>query len=178
MQLKKLSLLIILISIFGCNRAVKQERFIFIDYNDVMQDLNTKGKASEYYSKLNYKAMICLDTACMVTFNKLNPDYKQTNHIDSSFMEIVAFINSNWTREMHVDFESMKYIFSDADIINRMCSYIYTNGINYNNIDSTIYIKDDNKAVFSHHYTGGTETFRAMLIKNKLKFQLVQTIKE
>jgi hypothetical protein len=85
----------------------------------------------------------------------------------------IDFINRNWEREMHVDFESLKVIFTDEEVINRMCSYVNKNGVNYNNIDSTIYIKDDNRAYFTHHYIDGYETFRVSLDGRQLKIQLV-----
>lgn len=174
--IKKLVLLVFLLSFLSCNRSLKQDRFVFIDYNVVIQDLKEKGKASEYYKKLNYEAMICLDTNSIATFKKINPDFMQGNYIDSSFMEKVRFVNKSWGREMHVDYESLSYIFTNEDIINRMCSYINKNGVSYNNIDSTVYIKDDNIAYFTHKYIDGFETFRLTLKEKQLKVQLVSEI--
>lgn len=80
--------------IMGTSSLICQETSLdtvqFIDYYTIMDELNRKGKDSEFYTSLDYESMLYLNRASFETLKKLDPDFLKKNYIDTSSIFITV----------------------------------------------------------------------------------------
>lgn len=170
-------LLCLLISAFCFGCKTRHDRFRFIDYDVVVRDLKANGKTSTYYKTLNFEAMIYLDTNCISTLKKINPNFISENDLGKAFFESINFKNKDWTWEQTIDIKNIKELFDNKKIFDLMCTKMGERCIDYSKIDSTVYIKNDKVAIFTTFFRNGwSETYRAILTDGELKLELLQEI--
>jgi hypothetical protein len=158
--------------------SVKQNRFKFIDYYVVLQDLNSNGQNSAYYKDIDYEAMLWLDTNCIPIIRKANPDFIAQSNINIEEYRVSSNSKTNdWTWELEVNLKGIKSLFNDKSIFDKIYSSINRGYIDYSTIYNTIYFKNDT-AIFTCIHPTSSETYRVTLKGSKQKLEILENIIE
>jgi hypothetical protein len=137
-----------------------------IDYDNVLNDLKNKGKNSIYYRELDYNAMLLLDYNCVRDLLRVNPNFMEENSL--KIEDYKHQIKSDYIKQYQLLFTiNIKELFSDQKNIYLILQNTTENKRTNYELDSKVYIKEPNTAVFT--ITGGfwTKTIR-LTLKNGL----------
>ena len=170
-------LFIIIISLFPTFVHSQNSKTIFLDYDEILHDLNNEGQSSKYFKGLNAEAMLLLDYNCLKDLLKVNPVLNE-NEINQENFSIQS--DSNYIRHYQLlFFTDIKRLFSIQETYKLILKEIWGDSIELNyKLDSEVYIKEPNKAVFTIYGNSWSKTFRLTLKNGLIALELVSQIIE
>jgi hypothetical protein len=135
--------------------------------------LKLKGSKSKYYSDLDYE-LLNLDKSSVKILLKINPKFLKEKNIDTTV--IFQKPKNQFVQQFDVASKDLKDFFGNKTILNHALDKMI--GEKSRQLDSKIYIKDNNVAIFTVFGQFWSATYKAKLIDNKVKVELLYDIIE
>lgn len=149
------------------------------DYTTIINDLIKNGNKSEYYENLDYEAMLFLDKTSFKVLIIVNPHFLVERNIDTA--NIFHEVPEKFSYELPVDFTNINQLFFTSDIWKNVLLQLKRENLKNQSdmmIDKKIYIKDNQKAIFTVRVNSWSITYRVILRNKKLRFEELYEIQE
>ena len=172
----RITILILMVFVFiNLNgQPLKPDYIEYFDYNTVIKDLKSNGIKSAFYSNLDYESMLYLDKSAVKTLLKVNPKFLKEKNIDTTV--IFQKINNQLNLQFDLSSNNLRDFFDNKVILNKALNKLVGEG--NRNLDNQIYIKNNQIAIFTVWGHSWSSTYKAILIDNKVKIELLYQINE
>jgi hypothetical protein len=156
----KKSSLILIVSLVSNLLYSQESKPIFLEYDNILKDLKKEGQSSKYLKGLNPEAMLLLDFNCLKDLLKVNPRMLAENDINPEYFN--ASTDSNYMKQYQLLFSSdLRSLFTEQETIRLLIQETWGDNIDPDyKLESEVYIKEPNKAIFTIYGRSWSKTFR------------------
>lgn len=146
----------------------------YYDYSTIIKDLKLNSVKSMYYSDLDYESMLYLDKSSVKTLLQINPKFLLEKNIDTAV--IFQRSKDQFVQQFDLVTKDLRDFFENKSVLNHALDKMI--GDKNRQLDNKIYIKDNNVAIYTVFGQSWSATYKARLIDNKVKIELLYEIIE
>jgi hypothetical protein len=158
-EMKKFSFIIV-VSLFSNLLYSQENKPIILDIDNILEDLKNEGQSSKYLKGLNPEAMLLLDFSCLKDLLKVNPRMLSEKGINPE--DFSAPTDSNNIKQYQLLFSSdLRTLFTEHETFRLLIQKTWGDNIDPDyKLESEVYIKEPDKAIFTIYGRSWSKTFR------------------